>query len=523
MSKYDIVVIGGGHNGLTAAAYLAKAGLSVCLVERQKMVGGTCATRELKLPGFRHEVGAYMHGVIQANPMIRLDELGLKSKYGLKYLTPDKQFESVFPDGRKLSFYRDIDKTCQSIAAFSQHDAEAYRKAFKVYSDMLKVASVAVFTPVPKWGAMMAFLDASEQGREYIKTVLSSAADLADEWFESAEVKVAVTRAASEMMVSPYEKGTGNAMFFIPSLHIGGFGLPEGGSGSLSNALAACFKGYGGTIMVSSQVKSISVTSGEARSIILESGEEISATRAIVSNLNARQLFLDLLNPQLLPEGFREKVKQIKLSAFSSMLLNVSTNKAPSFKDGHPMDSWFIEFNPFSSDLARTFDEFTYGLPSTCMPMMGVPSMFDSKRAPEGKHTCYIGHYEPGNLQNGGVDHWDKIKEEIAEGILAEVRKHIDGLDSANILEMNIFTPLDIQRYNPSMPEGDVMHMASSIRQYFANRPLPGWGQYRTPVKKLYMCGSSTHPGGGITGGGRAAALAIMEDLAIDYRKVTGN
>jgi phytoene dehydrogenase-like protein len=522
MEKFDVIIIGGGHNGLTTGAYLAKAGLSVCVFERQAIVGGTCATRELNLPGFKHEVGAYMHGVIQANPMIRLDELGLKSKYGLKYLTPDKQFESVFPDGRKLSFHRDLDKTCQSIAGFSQHDAEAYRRAFKVYSDMLKVASVAIFSPVPKWGAMMAFLDASEAGREYIKTVLSSAADLADEWFESAEVKVAVTRAASEMMVSPYEKGTGNAMFFIPSLHIGGFGLPAGGSGSLSNALAACIKDNGGTVRVSSPVKSVKVTAGEAQSIVLESGEEILAVKAIVSNLNVKQLFLQLLDQQYLPQGFQDKVKNIKQSAFSSILLNVSTRQAPTFKDGSPMDSWFTEFNPFIRDLARTFDEFSYGIPSTCMPMMGVPSLFDPTRAPEGQHTSYIGHYEPGVLQDGGVAKWDEIKGEISEGILGEVGKHLNGLDQANILEINIFSPLDIQRYNPAMPEGDMMHMASSIRQYFANRPLPGWGQYRTPVKRLYMCGSSTHPGGGITGGGRATALLMLEDLGIDYKKVTG-
>ena len=184
------------------------------------------------------------------------------------------------------------------------------------------------------------------------------------------------------------------------------------------------------------------------------------------------------------------------------------------------MDSWFTEFNPFIRDLARTFDEFSYGIPSTCMPMMGVPSVFDPTRAPEGGHTSYIGHYEPGKLQDGGVAAWDGIKEKIAEGILGKLNEHLNGLDGDNILEMNVFSPLDIERYNPAMPEGDMMHMASSIRQYFANRPLPGWGQYCTPVKKLYMCGSSTHPGGGITGGGRAAALAVMEDLGIDYRKV---
>ncbi|MBM3167522.1 MAG: NAD(P)/FAD-dependent oxidoreductase [Chloroflexi bacterium] len=519
MEKHEVVVVGGGHNGLTVAAYLAKAGLDVCVLEKQDIVGGAVATRELTLPGFKHEVGAYMHGIIQANPLLRNDELGLKSKYNLKYIYPDKMFEAVFPGGRTMAFYRDFDKTCESIAKFSQKDAEAYRRFFKFSNTMLKVASVAMFSPVPKWGAMMSFLDASEEGREFLKTIMSSAADIADDWFENDEVKTAMTRFASEMMVSPYEKGTGNAMLFVSSMHLGGYGLAVGGSGALSNALANCIKDNGGTIRVSSPVKSIRAESGEASSVVLDNGEEILATRAIVSNLNVKQLFLEMIEPLSLPTDFQEKVRRIKPSTFSAMNIAIAADKAPAYKDGKPCDAMFVEFSPSLEEYWRIFEDFSHGIPSVRMPLLAVPTLHDPSRAPEGKHTIYLYHYQPYNLRHGGPDRWDAIKEKIAEDIIEVLHGHIDNLRQSNILSMNVMSPLDIERYNPSMKSGDILHIASFITQSYANRPLPGWGQYKTPIKQLYICGASTHPGGGATGGGRAAAIAVMDDLGIDFKK----
>lgn len=520
MGNHDVIVVGGGHNGLVVGAYLAKAGLDTCVLERQDIVGGTVATRELTVPGFKHEVGAYMHGMIQANPLIRKDELGLKSRYGLHYIYPEKMFEAVFPDGRTLTYFRDLDKTCESIAQFSQHDAESYRQFFKVSNTMLKVASVAMFSPVPKWGAMMSFLDASEEGRDFLRMIMSSAADIADDWFENDEVKIAMTRFASEMMVSPYEKGTGNAMLFVSSLHIGGFGLVTGGSGKLSEALATCIEDNGGTIRVSTPVKSIKVESGVAKGVVLDTGEEIMAKRAIISNLNVKQLFLEMVDSTELPPGFTTKVNHIKPSTFSAMNIAIAVDKVPVFKNGNKCDAMFIEFSPYPEEYRRIFEEFGHGNTSVKMPLLAVPTVFDPSRAPTGKHTIYIYHYQPYNLHDGSPEKWDGIKADIAAHIIEEVKQQIDNLGAENILGMNVMSPLDIERYNPAMRDGDILHIASFITQSYANRPLPGWGQYRTPVKHLYMCGASTHPGGGVTGGGRAAALVAMEDIGVDFRKV---
>jgi len=381
---------------------------------------------------------------------------------------------------------------------------------------------VAMFSPVPKWGAMMAFLDASEEGREFTRTIMSSSAEITDEWFENEAVKIAITRFASEMMISPYEVGTGNAMFFASSLHTGGYGLVEGGSGGLSMALAACIRDNKGTIKTSSPVKSIKVTGGEAKSVILENGEEITAAKAVVSNVNVRQLFLDMVDSSTLSPEFAGKVKRIRPSAFSAMNIAIATSTSPTFKNGNKCDAMFTEINPWIDDYRRIFEEFNLGIPSAHMPLIAVPTVYDSTRAPDGQHTVYLYHYEPYNLRDGGAAKWDSIKDDIAKNIIEVSSRYIDGLSSENILGMKVFSPLDIERYNPSMQSGDIMHISSSIAQSYGNRPIGGWGQYRTPINKLYMCGASTHPGGGVTGGGRAAALLIMEDLGIDYKKVVG-
>jgi phytoene dehydrogenase-like protein len=303
---------------------------------------------------------------------------------------------------------------------------------------------------------------------------------------------------------------------------MGGYGLVEGGSGQLSNALAASLKDLGGTIKLSRPVKLVKVTSGQATAVVLENGEEISASKAVVSNVNVRQLFLDMIDPAALTGEFTAKVRRIHPSSFSAMNIAIATKTAPTFKNGDPVDAMFTEINPWLDEYRRIFEDYNHGIASSKMPLIAVPTVYDPTRAPEGQHTIYLYHYEPYDLHDGGHGKWDEIKGNIAREIIDVLSVHISGLDSSNILGMRVSSPLDIERYNPAMQNGDIMHISSSLAQSYGNRPISGWGQYRTPVKRLYMCGASTHPGGGVTGGGRAAALTIMEELGIDYKKVIG-
>lgn len=521
MEKHDVVVVGGGHNGLIVAAYLAKAGLDVCVVERQDMVGGGVVTREVTTPGFKQDICSTQHGSIQANPLIHQDELGLISKYGVKYIVPDIQMTFIFPDDSTLIIYRDIGRTCESIRQFSKRDAEAYPKFCEYSRQIIKAGQVAYFSPSPPFGRMVSFLDSSEMGREFYRVIMSSGIDIAEEWFESDQMRAALSRWVCENLYGPRDKGSGNYINSFPFFHARGMAMVEGGSGKLSEALAACIRDNGGTVKVSSPVKSVRVEAGEAKGVILDTGEEITANKAIVSNLHVKQLFLDMIRPEELPEGFPEKVKHIKQGNISPIHQCFDLNEAPKYKAGGDANrASNIIIVPSTEELLKAFDDCYYGIPFASSPAVICNTLYDPTRAPKGKHTLFLYHLEPYDLKDGGAARWDEVREEVADRVLETVKQHTTNLGPDNILGRWISTPLDYYRYNPAWIKGDYNHFPLSVTQSYGNRPLPGWGNFRTPVKKLYICGPSAHPGGGVWGGGRATVQVIMEDLGIDFKKV---
>jgi len=521
--KYDVVIIGAGHNGLIVGAYLSKAKLSVCMVELQDMVGGCVVTRELTLPGFRHDPAGTIHMMIQANPMLHQDELALQSKYGLKYISPDVPGAVVFTDDTALVIYKDIHKTYESIRQFSAKDADAYLKFCGYLKKITAPVGIGMFAAPPRFGAMMSFLDSSPEGREYIRLLLASVQDVADEWFESKQMRAAFGRWASEEMIGPREKGTGLYVSAWPLFHSWGLTMPVGGSSALSEALASCIRDHGGTIKLNTPVERVIVEKGVAKGVVTQSGERIMAKKAVVSNVNVKQLFLQMLTDQEVVADFRSQIAKLKPSSFSPLVQAIALNEAPKFKAGGDVQKApFVEISPFPEELLRLYDDYSYGVPNDGMPIMGISTIVDPTRAPEGKHTLYLYHFEPYRLRDGGAAAWDRVKEEIADRVLETARRHCTNLDSSNILGRWIASPLDYERMNPALIEGDIGHIGSFLNQSFGNRPLPGWGQYRTPVNALYICGASAHPGVGITGGGRATARVMMEDLGIDFKKVIG-
>jgi len=520
-SEHDVVIVGGGHNGLIVAGYLAKAGLDVCVIERQDKVGGGVVTREVTAPGFKQDICSTQHASIQANPLIHQDELGLKSKYGLQYILPDIQYTFLFSDDSFIVIYRDIDRTCESIGQVSKRDAEAYRKFCEYSKQIVKAGQVAYFSPLAPFGRMVSFLDSSEMGQEYYRVVMSSGIDIAEEWFESDQMRAAATRWVCENLNGPRDKGSANYINGLPFFHAWGMQIPVGGAGALSEALEACIRDNGGTVRVSTSVKAVKVETGEAKGVILDTGEEIMADKAIVSNLHIKQLFLDMIKPEDLPEGFPDRVRRIKQGNISCLLILLALNEAPKYKAGGDVNhASNILVVPSTEELLRSFDDFYYGITCTSSPAVVCQTLYDSTRAPEGKHTLYIFHPEPFDLKDGGAARWDEIKQEIADQVLETLRKHTTNLGPDNILGSWIGSPLDYYRYNPALIKGDWNHFPLSVTQSYGNRPLPGWGNFRTPVKRLYICGPSAHPGGTVWGAGRATVQVIMEDLGIDFKKV---
>jgi phytoene dehydrogenase-like protein len=290
---YDVVAIGSGHNGLVAAAYMAKAGKKVLVLERNDWIGGGVVTRELTLPGFKHDQHSMAHIFIQANPLIVNDELGLLSKYGLEYIHPEIPMISVFPDGQTLAIHTDREKNIEEIAKFSQKDAENYRCFSEKAAGFLPALVGTLYTPPAPIGAMYAMMDQSREGQEIMAVMMKSAYDIVMEYFEDERVRLHFLRMVSENLTGPEEKGTGIGPFmFLGWLEKYGIGVAKGGSGMLSQALVNCIQDHGGVVETGVSVSKVQVSGGRAVGVVTDDGREIKAADAVIG----------AIHPHLLPK-----------------------------------------------------------------------------------------------------------------------------------------------------------------------------------------------------------------------------
>ncbi len=291
MLSSDVVVVGSGHNGLVAAAYLAAAGKRVLVLERNGWFGGGVVTRELTVPGFRHDQHSMAHIFIHANPMLAADELQLKSRYGLKYVFPDPPMMSVFEDGSTLALYRDRERTCAEIAKFSKKDAEAYRRLSVQAAAWLPMVAATLYAPPAPLGASFAMLDQSREGREFWRVVQMSTHDVVCELFEHDKVRMHFARIAGENLVSPDEKATGLGIFvFVGFLEAYGIGVPIGGSGRLTDALIACIREHGGEVLADVDVARVMTRNGRATGVVTTSGQEYEAREAVIGAIHPHDL-----------------------------------------------------------------------------------------------------------------------------------------------------------------------------------------------------------------------------------------
>ena len=520
---YDVIVIGSGHNGLIAACYLAKAGQKVLVLERNTWFGGGVVTSEIAAPGFRHDWHSATHVVIQANPLIRNDELALIGKYRLKYVYPEGIFSTIFDDHSSIVSYADLDKTCESIARISSRDAESYRRFAAKSRQILPIVTQGMFVPPVPQGPFFALLDQSAEGREVLDAVQKSLLDVAREWFEHEKVMIHMLKFANELLVAPEEKGTGMVLFTMPGfVHAYPSGVPIGGSAALVDALIRCLKAHGGELRASADVAKVIVESGRAAGVHLADGETIRAKNAVIGQIHPWFLgdFVDGLDP-----GVARNARRTETASFGIMVAHYALNSEPQYHAG-PEAARVALTNFAPSRLEhyrRIFDGFRYGdLGDHAILAAHVNSQFDPSRAPPGKAAMSIFGFGPFALRDGGPEAWDERKGQYGDRLLKHYRHYASNMDDANIVASHFDTPLDVRRHSPTFQNADVGGVGKYLHQFGGHRPTAELAQYAVPgVERLYLAGTFMHPPGGVTGGGRATAIRICKDLKIDFDRLT--
>ncbi len=523
MSKHEVIVVGGGQNSLTAAAYLATAGMKVLVLEKNPIAGGGAVSREVTAPGFVHDTHAGQMVLIMANPLIAKDELGLVSRFGLAFSQPDVGHATVFDDGTYLCTHFSVDKTCESIARFSPRDAEAYRALVRQAESMSDLFVSGLFKPPLPFGGFMAMMDQSVEGQQLTGSLLKSAYEVVCGLYEHEKVRIHFLKWASELMIGPEENGTGIVPLFLAAMqHKYHPGAVVGGTQKLADALVACIHHHGGEVRTGCEVAKIRSSGGRVQGVTLGSGEMIDATRAVVANIHPW-----LLGQMIegIDAGVAARAGAVRLSAFGAVNTHWALRAAPKYKAGPEVDGAAV-VEPAPSTMARFrrhFDQLRYGeIPDSINASVQHNANFDRTRLPNGQgSSLYLYHFVPFRLAGRDLPYWDEVKQQVKDDIMARYRGITTNMGPDNIIASAIETPWDMQRWSPSFQQGDLMGIGSYIDQWSGRRPTPELAQYRVPgIAGLYLAGPFMHPGGTVTGGGRATAMQLMTDLKVKYNQI---
>lgn len=522
---YDAIIVGGGHNGLVTAAYLARTGRKVLVLERRELVGGCAVTEEL-WPGFKVSSAAYLTSLMQER-IVRELEL---ERYGYVVDAKDPAFFSAYPDGRHFFMWQDARRTLGEIARFSRRDAETYPK-FESYLEGIARAVEALLLITPpqfppaKAGDFIDYLKLLGRFRGLtrdemvgvVKIFTQSASELLDEWFESPEVKVTLaTDGVIGANGGPMSPGTAYILLHHVmggvAGHRGLWGFVRGGMGAVSESIAMSARVNGAEIRVNAPVRKVLARHGRALGVVLDTGEEIEA-RIVASNLDPRQTFLKLLDEAELPPEFVDAIRKFRCEG-TSCKINLALSGYPEFKAlpgaPGPQHRATMHICPSIEYVERAWDDAKYGRPSE-RPMLELtmPTTYDPSLAPKGRHIMGIFlQYAPYTLREGT---WDELREPFGDRVIGVIEEYVPNIRSI-ILHREVLTPLDLER-RYGITGGNIFHGEMSLDQMFVMRPVAGWARYRTPVRGLYLCGSGAHPGGGVMGApGYNAAREIIKD-----------
>jgi phytoene dehydrogenase-like protein len=522
--RYDAVVIGGGHNGLVNAAYLARAGLSVLVLERRPILGGATLSEEI-VPGFTFSVFSYVVSLLRPE-IIRELEL---PRHGLEILPLDGTITPL--DDDYLWRVNDHGRTVRELRRWSLNDAEAYEEYGPLMAEMGRFIKPILSIPPPdpgrihprEWLPLTPLAKAFKElprrlQTTFVQLMTMSAADFLDQWFETEPLKA--TMSASGIIGTfqgPRSPGTAYVLLHHYMGELDGafraWGVPRGGTGSIAEAIARAARSLGVEIRTEAPVARVRTVGGRAAGVVLESGEEIDAG-VVMSSLDVRRTLIGLLDEEVLDPSFREEVLRYRFRG-SSGKVNLALDGLPELACKPGKGEWLrgaISFSPSIEYLERAYDDAKYGRPSWRPYIdMIIPTLVDPTMAPPGKHvmSCFV-QYAPYHLADGAV--WDdERREAFGQNVIDTIEERFPRIRD-HIVGYQFLTPKDIEDIT-GLTEGNIFQGELSLEQLFFNRPVPGWGRYRTPVRDLWMCGSATHPGGGIMGApGRIAALEYLKE-----------
>lgn len=528
-ADYDVIIIGAGHNGLVCAAYLAKAGLDVLVLEKRGVVGGAAVTEEFH-PGFRNSTCSYTVSLL--NPTV-IHDLEL-ARHGLKIV--ERKASNFLPLSDNYLLAGD-GITREQIAKFSQADADRlpeYERRLEVIADTLRALVLQTPPNVIEGGLISAIPEllksasigkklgdlSMEARRDLLDLFAKSAGDWLDGWFESEPIKAMLGfDSVVGNFASPYTPGSAYVLLHHVFGEVNGkkgaWGHAIGGMGAITQAMAACCVERGVTIRTDCGVEELRVENDRAVGVVTAAGDEIRG-RAIVSNLNPSLLFKSIVPALAQPDDFRERIARYK-NGSGTFRMNIALSELPHFtclpEPGDHLTAGII-MAPSLAYMERAYDDARQnGWSAEPIVEMLIPSTLDDSLAPDGKHVAslFCQHVQP--ILSGGRN-WDDHRDEVAQIMINTVDHHAPGF-AASVLGYKALTPLDLER-DFGLVGGDIFHGALSLDQLFSARPVLGYGDYRTPVRALYQCGSGTHPGGGVTGApGHNAAREILKDVRL--------
>ena len=523
--NFDVIVIGSGHNGLVNACYLQKAGLNVLVLEKNDWIGGAAVSRELH-PGILYSNCSYVCSLFRPEIMRDLE----LPKHGLQIVAIEGG--TVFTrDGDYLASFRNYHAKKRELERFSVKDSESYSRYSRDILKQCRFIQPLLMRTAPD-PASFKFRDLSEMlyilrkvndltASELADTVrfwTMSISDFLDEYFENDVIKASL--AVSGIIgtaLGPMSPGTAYVLLhhYMGEVDgsIGAWGYARGGMGAISKALTSSFRAMGGTLLNNSEVEKVDIRGARVKGVILKNGDEYLA-KNVVSNADVKRTFLKLTDPEHLPPNFIKKVNNFKIRG-SSGKVNIALDSMPNFpviSENNPCLKGDIHFTDSIERMERAYDDWKMGTWSRdpFLDMM-IPTLTDPTMAPPGKHfmSCFVQYCPP---KVGGQNWTKENKDAFGETVIQQIADYSPGFKD-KILHMEVRTPKELEE-EVGLTEGNIFQGELTFDQLLFNRPIPGYAQYRSPIKGLYMCGSSTHPGGGVMGApGRNAAVEILKDL----------